>query len=243
MCILTIGPEQSACKARTYQLQLPGDVCRLRGKLSLPMFSQELAYGYGVAGSVRQLSVNKSWSQPNCPSCTFFSEWGRAQCIIESKVQWQRFWLATQQYPQNYWLGGNFCILWRMSFVWRSAVTSRETLSNGTNWSASRCYYDLCARPPLRLMWRRGTVKRRVCGSVKKIDRQTMSWKHVSPSTSMSLTYNSRVVCIRTVLSQPNWTTANSGSLSKMYCVLAPAKSYIDELTTLTCLCFDGTST
>ena len=28
--------------------------------------------------------------------------------IIESKVQWIPFWLATQQYPHNDWLGGNF---------------------------------------------------------------------------------------------------------------------------------------
>ena len=33
---------------------------------------------------------------------------GRAYYIIESKVQWKPFWLATQQYPQNDWLGGNF---------------------------------------------------------------------------------------------------------------------------------------
>ena len=33
---------------------------------------------------------------------------GRAQHIIESKVQWKPFWLATQQYPQNDWLGGKF---------------------------------------------------------------------------------------------------------------------------------------
>ena len=31
-----------------------------------------------------------------------------AHYIIESKVQWKPFWLATQQYPQNDWLGGNF---------------------------------------------------------------------------------------------------------------------------------------
>ena len=29
-----------------------------------------------------------------------------------------------------------------VSFIWRSAVTSRETLSNGTNWSASGCCKD-----------------------------------------------------------------------------------------------------
>ena len=33
---------------------------------------------------------------------------GRAHYIIESKVQWKPFWLATQQYPQNDWLGGKF---------------------------------------------------------------------------------------------------------------------------------------
>ena len=33
---------------------------------------------------------------------------GRAHYIIESKVQWKPFWLATQLYPQNDWLGGNF---------------------------------------------------------------------------------------------------------------------------------------
>ena len=32
---------------------------------------------------------------------------GRAHYVIESKVQWQPFWLYTQQY-QNDWLGGNF---------------------------------------------------------------------------------------------------------------------------------------
>ena len=31
---------------------------------------------------------------------------GRAHYVIESKVQWKPFWLATQQYPQNDWLGG-----------------------------------------------------------------------------------------------------------------------------------------
>ena len=33
---------------------------------------------------------------------------GRAHYIIESNVQWKPFWLATQQYPQNDWLGGKF---------------------------------------------------------------------------------------------------------------------------------------
>ena len=33
---------------------------------------------------------------------------GRAHDIIESKVQWKPFWLTTQQYPQNDWLGGSF---------------------------------------------------------------------------------------------------------------------------------------
>ena len=28
--------------------------------------------------------------------------------IIESEIQWKPFWLATQQYPQNDWLSGNF---------------------------------------------------------------------------------------------------------------------------------------
>ena len=32
---------------------------------------------------------------------------GRAHYVIESKVQWKLFGLATQQYPQNDWLGGN----------------------------------------------------------------------------------------------------------------------------------------
>ena len=32
---------------------------------------------------------------------------GCVHYIIESKVQWKPFWLATQQYPQNDWLGGN----------------------------------------------------------------------------------------------------------------------------------------
>ena len=31
-----------------------------------------------------------------------------AHYIIETKVQWKPFWLATQQYPQNDWLGGKF---------------------------------------------------------------------------------------------------------------------------------------
>ena len=34
-----------------------------------------------------------------------------AHYIIEAKVQWKPFWLATQQYPQNNWLGCNYrCI-------------------------------------------------------------------------------------------------------------------------------------
>ena len=40
---------------------------------------------------------------------------GRAHYIIESKVQWKPFWLATQQYPQNDWLGGNF--LYTMAYT------------------------------------------------------------------------------------------------------------------------------
>ena len=43
----------------------------------------------------------------------------RAHYIIESKVQWKPFWLATQQYPET-WLAG-----------WQVPV-----------------YYDVCARPP-----------------------------------------------------------------------------------------------
>ena len=32
----------------------------------------------------------------------------RANYIIESKVQWKPFWLATRLHPQNDWLAGNF---------------------------------------------------------------------------------------------------------------------------------------
>ena len=42
-----------------------------------------------------------------------------------------------------------------VSFVWRSAVTSRETLSNGTNWSASRC----CNCSPQGHSWGLSTVR------------------------------------------------------------------------------------
>ena len=35
-------------------------------------------------------------------------QWARAHYVIESKVQWKPFWLATQQYPQIDWLGGKF---------------------------------------------------------------------------------------------------------------------------------------
>ena len=45
---------------------------------------------------------------------------GRANYVIESKVQWKPFWLATQLYPQNDWTGWQFPV-----------------------------YYDKCAWPPL----------------------------------------------------------------------------------------------
>ena len=38
----------------------------------------------------------------------FLTNGGRAHYIIESRVQWKPFWLATQQYPQNDWPGGKF---------------------------------------------------------------------------------------------------------------------------------------
>ena len=44
----------------------------------------------------------------NCLHQLEFDNGDRAHYIIESKVQWKPFWLATQQYPQNDWLGGNF---------------------------------------------------------------------------------------------------------------------------------------
>ena len=43
------------------------------------------------------------------------SNGGRAHYIIESNIQWKPLWLATQQYPQNDWLGGNF--LYTMTYA------------------------------------------------------------------------------------------------------------------------------
>ena len=55
---------------------------------------------------------------------------GRAHYIIESKVQWKPFWLATQQYPENDWLGGN--LPYKMTYAHGphlGLVTFRPTLS------------------------------------------------------------------------------------------------------------------
>ena len=43
-----------------------------------------------------------------CADCMLPLSGGRANQVIESKVQWKLFWRATQLYPQNEWLGGNF---------------------------------------------------------------------------------------------------------------------------------------
>ena len=63
--------------------------------------------------------MERLWEGVYCLTCMVFIitlpstalsalEGGRAHYIIESKVQWKPFRLATQQYPQNDWLGGNF---------------------------------------------------------------------------------------------------------------------------------------
>ena len=40
------------------------------------------------------------------------------------KIQWKPFWLSTQLYTQNDWLGGNSCDLWHMRTgpLWKTAV-------------------------------------------------------------------------------------------------------------------------
>ena len=51
---------------------------------------------------------------------------GRAHYIIESKVQWKPFWLATQQYSQNDWLGGNFPCTCRSTMTYAHGAISAD---------------------------------------------------------------------------------------------------------------------
>ena len=63
---------------------------------------------------IRRLTVGLAGARPNNIYVYIYfniymlARWGRWLYIIESEGQWKPFWLATQQYPQNDWLGGNF---------------------------------------------------------------------------------------------------------------------------------------
>ena len=72
---------------------------------------------------------------------------GRAHYIIESKVQWKPFWLATQQYPQNDWLGGNFPYTMTYAHSPHCCSTSRDVW---TSWcTPSACLQSQRAALPL----------------------------------------------------------------------------------------------
>ena len=49
-----------------------------------------------------KMDENVSWTRGGG---AVLSNGGHAHYVIESKVQWEPFWLATQQYPQNDWTG------------------------------------------------------------------------------------------------------------------------------------------
>ena len=70
--------------------------------------------------------------------------WGCSHCVIVSKVQWKPFWLATQLYPQNDSLGGNF-FPYTMSTAYNFNCTSN--VSQFRNRQQSRVH-------PHRKTWR-----------------------------------------------------------------------------------------
>ena len=53
-----------------------------------------------------KIQWRKAWTMSKQPLARHIYNGGRAHYVIESKVQSKPFWLATQQYPQNDWLGG-----------------------------------------------------------------------------------------------------------------------------------------
>ena len=115
------------------------------------------------------------------PTCTVLSlaQWwwvllpngGRAHYVIESNVQWQPFWLATQQYPRNDWLGGN--LPYTMTYAHGTHLFDHQTTTiclsstyqlmlpncnpyqNNSQW---RCIWQCSngnARPQVKCAWKR----------------------------------------------------------------------------------------
>ena len=83
----------------------------------------------------------KRWETKN----TEMENGGRAHYIIESKVRWKPFWLATQQYPQNDWLGSNFpyTMTHMHGFHWQCSLVIFTILKNN-----SFCPKTFCPQEP-----------------------------------------------------------------------------------------------
>ena len=87
-----------------------------------------------------------------------------AHYIMLSKIQWKPFWLATQQYPENDWLGGK--IVWAMTYWHRP------------HWSVSiggGCH-ECCQSSSFE---KSSLEKRNVANSMKvtKLSKITQVWK------------------------------------------------------------------
>ena len=79
------------------------------------------------------------WAWPTCNYKLRKVDGGRAQYVIESKVQWKPFWLATQQYPENDWLGG--------------ILPYTMTYAHGPHWNLQQREGDFSAFERLKFQW------------------------------------------------------------------------------------------
>ena len=84
--------------------QLSFELAVSSGQHSTSKFRHETRKKVMDGQTILSRATLNRWPLPTC----FTVQWGPCAFIIESKVQWKPFWLATQQYPQNDWLGGNF---------------------------------------------------------------------------------------------------------------------------------------
>ena len=73
---------------------------------------------------------------------------GRAHYVIESKVQWKPFWLATFLYPQNDWLGGNFPYTMTLAHGPHSRTYEDETIFTSFTTARGKCHTFLVSFSP-----------------------------------------------------------------------------------------------
>ena len=106
--LLGFGKEKGRWLCQLRVTKLWNNACRFETPDIMNTFTRAK---YGCLQAVVEARISPVWRLDlqwvTCGSL-FTRNGGRAHYIIESKVQWKPCWLATQQYPQNDWLGGKF---------------------------------------------------------------------------------------------------------------------------------------